>query len=297
MDENNVNNQEGNVYVVGTRGYSAYEVAVLNGFEGTVDEWLASLVGPQGEIGPTGPDGPAGPTGLTPRIRVGSVTTGEPNTNVIITITGTPEVPIINFTIPKGAKGDTGATGSTNYTEMSNKPQIGGITLQGNLSLVELGIQPAGSYLTSDDLTDYVKNTDYATWNKGGVVKTGNGFDLTNGIAKAGAYSYANYLNQGVTQFISKGTLENVITGKGLVSNNDYATNLDGGKAGVINVGTYGTATGTTSGQLYCASLNYSDYTNQNANYFISKGTLENVLANRIGTIDSVLDAINGEVI
>lgn len=27
------------------RGYSAYEVAVQNGFEGTEEEWLASLVG------------------------------------------------------------------------------------------------------------------------------------------------------------------------------------------------------------------------------------------------------------
>ena len=27
------------------RGYSAYEVAVQEGFEGTVEEWLASLVG------------------------------------------------------------------------------------------------------------------------------------------------------------------------------------------------------------------------------------------------------------
>ena len=27
------------------RGYSAYDIAVQNGFEGTEDEWLASLVG------------------------------------------------------------------------------------------------------------------------------------------------------------------------------------------------------------------------------------------------------------
>lgn len=27
------------------RGYSAYEIAVQNGFEGTEEEWLASLVG------------------------------------------------------------------------------------------------------------------------------------------------------------------------------------------------------------------------------------------------------------
>lgn len=32
-------------------GKSAYEIAVMNGFDGTVEEWLASLVGPQGEKG------------------------------------------------------------------------------------------------------------------------------------------------------------------------------------------------------------------------------------------------------
>lgn len=33
------------------RGYSAYQVAVMNGFSGTEQEWLASLVGPRGKDG------------------------------------------------------------------------------------------------------------------------------------------------------------------------------------------------------------------------------------------------------
>ena len=37
-----------------TRGYSAYEVAVLNGYTGTEEEWLESLVGP---VGPQGSEG------------------------------------------------------------------------------------------------------------------------------------------------------------------------------------------------------------------------------------------------
>lgn len=69
------------------------------------------------------------------------------------------------------------------------------------------------------DLSNYVTFNDYALWNKGGVVKTGNGFDLsTNGIAQCGAVSYSNYQLQGNTYFISKGTLENVITGKDLTT-------------------------------------------------------------------------------
>lgn len=48
--------------VPGPPGASAYEIAVENGFEGTEEEWLASL---QGEEGPQGPQGDAGPKGDT----------------------------------------------------------------------------------------------------------------------------------------------------------------------------------------------------------------------------------------
>ncbi len=39
----------------GDDGLSAFEIAELAGFEGTEEEWLASLVGAQGETGPQGP--------------------------------------------------------------------------------------------------------------------------------------------------------------------------------------------------------------------------------------------------
>ncbi len=51
----------------GDDGASAYEVAVANGFEGTEQEWLDSLVGPpgpKGEKGDTGATGPKGEQGL-----------------------------------------------------------------------------------------------------------------------------------------------------------------------------------------------------------------------------------------
>lgn len=47
----------------GADGDSAYEVAVAEGFTGTEQEWLDSLVGPVGPDGPQGPAGPAGPPG------------------------------------------------------------------------------------------------------------------------------------------------------------------------------------------------------------------------------------------
>lgn len=45
---------------------SAYDLAVENGFTGTVSEWLASLEGDAGPAGPSGPSGPAGPEGTPP---------------------------------------------------------------------------------------------------------------------------------------------------------------------------------------------------------------------------------------
>ncbi|WP_440571943.1 hypothetical protein [Streptomyces sp. KR2] len=45
---------------VAVRGDSAYEVAVEAGFEGTVEQWLASLVGPRGATGDRGQTGAPG---------------------------------------------------------------------------------------------------------------------------------------------------------------------------------------------------------------------------------------------
>jgi len=52
----------------GVAGASAYEVAVEQGFVGTEQQWLESLIGPtggKGDKGDTGEPGPTGPTGAT----------------------------------------------------------------------------------------------------------------------------------------------------------------------------------------------------------------------------------------
>lgn len=48
----------------GENGKSAYELAVENGFIGTLSEWLASLEGVQGPQGEQGVEGPQGPQGI-----------------------------------------------------------------------------------------------------------------------------------------------------------------------------------------------------------------------------------------
>ena len=54
--------------------------------------------------------GAKGDTGATPAISIGTVATGEPGSNVVVTITGTVDAPVLNFTIPQGLKGDTGVS-------------------------------------------------------------------------------------------------------------------------------------------------------------------------------------------
>ena len=76
----------------GPEGKSAYEVAVEEGYTGTEEEWLASLKGDTGE---------------TPDISIGTVTTVAPGTPASASMTGTPEEPVLNLSIPQGVVGAT----------------------------------------------------------------------------------------------------------------------------------------------------------------------------------------------
>ncbi|MET8978551.1 hypothetical protein ABZX85_23325 [Streptomyces sp. NPDC004539] len=109
----------------GTPGKSAYEVAVAEGYTGTVTQWLASLIGPQGATGPTGATGATGAAGATGA-------TGPQGT-----------------TGAAGSKGDTGDTGPQGAPgtpadmarvqaledEMPNKADLDGATFTGDVLL------------------------------------------------------------------------------------------------------------------------------------------------------------------
>ena len=92
----------------GADGKSAYEIAVEAGFTGTSAEWLDSLVGPEG---PSGAQGPSGASGFSPTVSTTQITTGTSGTQVTITdLTGSHTFDIMN-----GAKGDQGPSGES-YT-------------------------------------------------------------------------------------------------------------------------------------------------------------------------------------
>ena len=90
-----------------------------------------------------------------------------------------------------------------------------------------------GPYYTKSEidttLQPYVKNTDYATANKGGVILTSAtyGLGIYNGKIYPITKTYAQYDSYSNDGFISKGTLENVITGKDLTTKN-YVDGLVG---------------------------------------------------------------------
>ena len=83
----------------------------------------------------------------------------------------------------------------------------------------------AKSY-TDMELEDCVKDTDYATASKGGVIKTGYGLNVRSGQGDviAETFTYNIYQDKANGNFISKGTLENVITGKQLINQTDLDT-------------------------------------------------------------------------
>ena len=70
------------------------------------------------------------------------------------------------------------------------------------------------------DLTNYVTKTDYATTSTGGVIKTSGSYgnELSSGVLRGTTRTYQQYTDGSDSTMISKGTLENVITGKDLTT-------------------------------------------------------------------------------
>ena len=91
--------------------------------------------GPKGDTGATGPQGPQGEPGKDGRdgqgiaatVEVGTTTTGEAGTAAAVVNDGDETHAVLNFTIPRGAKGDSGA-GFDNAASAVINDGITGIT-------------------------------------------------------------------------------------------------------------------------------------------------------------------------
>lgn len=90
-----------------------------------------------------------------------------------------------------------------------------------------------------------------------------------------------------LTDYYTKTETNNLLSNK--VGFTDYASDSVGG---VIKTGQYGVST-NSSGYIYSPVYTYTQYGNANDNTFIGKGTLENVLTEKIGNIQTLLDNLD----
>ena len=102
----------------GTDGVGIYSIAKTS-TSGLVDTYTitytdsdtSTFTVTNGKDGTDGINGTNGQDGAAATIAVGTVTTGNAGTNADVTNTGTSSAAVFDFTIPRGDKGDTGATG------------------------------------------------------------------------------------------------------------------------------------------------------------------------------------------
>ena len=202
--------------------------------------------------------------------------------------------------------------GTSDYEDLDNLPKVNNVTLTGNKSLSDLGIQPAGDYALEseipdvsnfitksvDDLVNYYKKSETFTKQEVNnlisaittldirVVQTLPTEDISTTTiylvpkATAGtndAYDEYIYVSNAWEHI---GSTEVDLTN--YVTNTDYATSSS---AGVIRVGSSYGVSATTSGNLFSPTKTYAAYSDAGDYMFIGKGTLENVITGKgLGT-------------
>ena len=99
--------------------------------------------GAKGDAGAKGQDGAKGADGITPTLKVGTVTTLEAGSNATVTMSKNNNEYTLNFGIPKGNKGDTGASGGSGETTVINPTiTIGTVTNGDTASATITGDSP-----------------------------------------------------------------------------------------------------------------------------------------------------------
>ena len=115
---------------------------------------------------------------------------------------------------------------SSTYTYTSDSDFTNSLATNG---YVQVGYYKLSSLETQKvDLTNYVQFTDYASENNVGVIKAANGLSInsSNGNIYGKVRTYSQYSSDNNEYVISKGTLENVITGKNLEIVNNKVTSI-----------------------------------------------------------------------
>ena len=122
-------------------------------------------------------------SGKISTIRAGTVTTGTPGTNAAVEITKSGTEAVINFTIPAGAKGDTGAKGATG-TRGSRWSTGTAIT----------GTSTTAAVFSGSGIVDALVNDMYLNTSTGYVYKC-----AVSGNASTAKWVYAGCINGNIT--------------------------------------------------------------------------------------------------
>lgn len=96
----------------GPTGASAYEIAISNGYEGTEEEWLKTLIGPRGKKGKDGEDGLNGRPGI-------GIASGGTTGQVLVKTTDTSYDTGWTSVLTSNTTGIPGATAITNVVKIS----------------------------------------------------------------------------------------------------------------------------------------------------------------------------------
>ena len=136
--------------------------------------------GAKGEKGDKGDTGATGANGITPTLKVGSTSTGNAGTNASVTMTDNNNVYTLNFVIPKGDKGDTGAKGDAGAKGQDGAKGADGITP--TLKVGTVTTLAAGSNATvtmSKNNNEYTLNFGIPKGNKGDTGASGGSGETT----------------------------------------------------------------------------------------------------------------------
>ena len=136
--------------------------------------------GAKGDKGDKGDTGATGADGITPTLKVGSTSTGNAGTNASVTMTDNNNVYTLNFVIPKGDKGDTGAKGDAGAKGQDGAKGADGITP--TLKVGTVTTLAAGSNATvtmSKNNNEYTLNFGIPKGNKGDIGASGGSGETT----------------------------------------------------------------------------------------------------------------------
>lgn len=173
IDINAEQTETGGIVEVTNKDGETTTITLTNGVDGEPgprgEKGDTGSQGPRGETGPAGQNGRDGADGKDAKINGVNTLTIEAGSNINIEQEGS--------TMTISATGGSG--GTSDYSDLSNKPKINNVELSGNKTTSDLGIDipDVSNFITKDvnNLTNYTKTSDLST-----VATSGSYNDLSN---------------------------------------------------------------------------------------------------------------------